>query len=232
MIAGRTVLAVIAARGGSKGLPRKNVLPLGGRPMIAWSVAAAQGSKLIDRTVVSTDDTEIADAARAAGGDVPFLRPAIMATDTVSVYDALFHAVDTIGGSWDYIVLLQATSPLRSAADIDGCIRACAEGGAPAALTVTSAPKPPEWMVRLEPDGRMLPVLAPTERNRRQDFVPAYVPNGAVYVAETDWLRRTRNFMSPDTRAYVMPTERSIDIDTALDLVAASHLAASETKKG
>ncbi|MBF0323935.1 MAG: acylneuraminate cytidylyltransferase family protein [Alphaproteobacteria bacterium] len=231
MINGRSVLAVIAARGGSKGLPRKNVLDVAGRPMIAWSVEAARNSTLIDRAIVSTDDEEIATAARAAGGEVPFLRPPALATDTISVYDALFHASDTIGGHWDYLVLLQATSPLRTAADIDGCIRACSDAQAPAALSVTQSPKPPEWMVRLDGDGRMQPLLAPDDRNRRQDFVPTYIPNGAVYVAELEWLRRTRIFMSAETRAFVMPPERSVDVDTMLDLVAARHLAGAGENK-
>lgn len=122
MIDGRRILAVVLARGGSKGLPGKNLMAVGGRPMIAWSVKAASESRLVDRAIVSTDDPAIADAARAAGGDVPFLRPVEFARDESSVHEAMVDVLDRIGEVFDYVVALQATSPLRIGADIDGAI--------------------------------------------------------------------------------------------------------------
>lgn len=222
-----SILAVIAARGGSKGLPGKNVRLLGGRPMIAWTVAAARGASLLGRVVVSTDDAGIADAARAAGAEVPFLRPADLATDDANVVDAVLHVIDTLGEAPDHVVLLQATSPLRQACDIDGCIRQCLESGAPAACSVTPAPKSPYWMFSLDAGGRVHPVIEREERpgEQRQALPSAYVANGAVYVAETGWLRRERTFWRPGvTLGYVMPPERSVDIDTLLDFRVAEVL--------
>lgn len=229
MIGGKRVLAVIAARGGSKGLPGKNIRLLGGRPLIAWSVEAAKGSALLDRVVVSTDDADIAAAARAAGAEAPFLRPPELATDDANIVDAVLHVVDTLGDTADYVVLLQATSPLRLAADIDSCLRLCVEAGAPAACGVTPAPKSPYWMFRLDAEGRVHPLIerdaSPGEQ--RQALPPAYLANGAVFVARTDWLRQERTFWRPGiTLGYVMPPERSVDIDTVLDFRLAEVLAA------
>lgn len=213
------ILALVCARGGSKGLPGKNVRPLAGRPVIAWSVEAAMGASLVDRVVVSTDDPAIAEAARAAGAEVPFLRPAELASDTAGIYDVIFHALDSLDEQPSHVVLLQATSPLRIAADIDGCIRLCLDQGAPAAATLCEPGKSPYWMFHLGPDGTVRPVIAcDGPGGRRQDLPAAWAPNGAVYVAETAWLRRERNFWKAGvTLGYVMPPERSVDIDSLLD---------------
>lgn len=228
MIGGRRILAVIAARGGSKGVPRKNVMPLAGRPLINWTIQAAQGAILLDRTIVSTDDAEIADTAREAGAEVPFLRPEILAGDNANVVDALLHAIDTLQENPDYVVLLQATSPLRLSQDIDCCIRLCHEHNAPAACGVTLAAKSPYWMFHLDHDHRVNLVVPRnmTSGEQRQTLPDAYVANGAVYVARTEWLRCERTFWVPGlTLGYVMPPERSVDIDTYLDFKLAEVLA-------
>jgi N-acylneuraminate cytidylyltransferase len=231
MIGNRTVLAVITARGGSKGLPGKNVAALGGKPLVAWSVAAGRKSRYVDRLILSTDDPAIAAAARKAGGQVPFRRPARLATDRASVYDVLVHALDALGEAYDYVVLLQATSPFRTAGDIDACIRLCHARGAPAAISVCAAAKPPHWMYALDRKGRLRPILESSRAlDRRQALPRAYHPNGAVYVARTAWLRKHRNFVGPETRAYVMPAERSVDIDTRLDLLFARALVAETSQ--
>src|SRR5262245_4221554 len=228
MIDGRRVLGVIAARGGSKGLPRKNILPLGGKPLIAWSIEAAARSKALDRAVVSTDDVEIAEAAKRAGGDVPFLRPPELATDTASIIDAVLHAVDATGDDYSDVVLLQATSPLRTSADIDDAIALYRKAGASSCVAVTQVQKGPWWMYRMDDRGRIQPLLgAHGSANRRQDQPSAYLPNGAVYVAAIEWLRHARTFYCEDTVAFVMPPERSCDIDTALDLKLAELLIAA-----
>jgi len=227
------VLAVICARGGSKGLPRKNVLDLNGMPVIAWSVEAAHQARLVERTVLSTDDAEIIAAAKAADCDVPFVRPPELATDTASIYDALFHALDQLGGNFDHVVLLQATSPLRTGSDIDACIELCAATKAPAVVSVTKAAKPPHWMYTVTTDGTLAPAMPKAEEiDRRQEAPDFVVPNGAVYVADIAWLRARRNFISPETRAYLMPPERSIDIDAYLDLVTARAVQAEMQKGG
>lgn len=222
MITGRRTLGVITARGGSKGLPGKNVMPAAGRPLIAWTVDAALASRSIDRLVLSTDDGAIAAAARRHGCDVPFMRPAALATDSATSIDVILHALEEVPG-FDVVVLLQPTSPLRTAADIDA---ACdlVGAGAPAAVSVAPVEQSPYWMYRLD-DGRALtPVLPlPAGVSRRQDLPPVYALNGAVYVADVAWLRRTRTFVTAETVAHVMPIERSIDIDTAADFDALLH---------
>lgn len=230
MIANRSVLAVITARGGSKGLPRKNVADLGGRPLVAWSVAAGKGSRYVDRLILSSDDPQIIRAARAAGGEVPFRRPARLATDTISIYPVLFHALDALKVPYDYIVLLQATSPLRLADDIDACIRLCHRAGAPV-VSVSPTAKSPQWMFALDSRKRLRRMSeARRVADRRQELAPAYIPNGAVYVARTGWLRKNGNFVGPETRGYVMPPERSVDIDTHLDLLLARALVAETSQ--
>jgi CMP-N,N'-diacetyllegionaminic acid synthase len=215
MIKGDRVLAVIAARGGSKGLPRKNLRELGGKPLIAWSIEAARHSQYVDRAIVSTDDAEIAEVARHWAGDVPFLRPAELATDEAPIISSLLHAADSLAERYRYVVLLQATSPFRLGSDIDAALELCCKQGAPACVSVTPVPKA-RWMQEINATGYLVP-LFPNEGTRRQELQQAYQPNGAVYIAELDWLRRKNAFYTPDTLAYVMPPERSLDIDTILD---------------
>lgn len=220
MIDGRKVLAVITARGGSKGLPGKNVADVAGKPMVAWSAIAARQSAHVDRIILSSDDDRIMAAARAVGCDIPFRRPAHLATDTSPVAETLIHALDTIDEAFDYLVLLQATSPLRVAADIDACLQLCHRHDAPA-VTVTET-KPPQWMFHLAADATLRPVVAADgPPGRRQDLPPTYMLNGAVYAAPVAQYRQTRDFIVAETRAHVMPRERSVDIDTMTDLLLA-----------
>jgi CMP-N-acetylneuraminic acid synthetase len=230
MIGDRKVSAVICARGGSKGLPGKNIRPLCGRPMIAWSIEAARQSAFLDRILVSTDDPAIAQAARDAGIDVPFLRPAELATDDANLIDAILHALDTSGDTPHYVVLLQATSPLRTGADIDGCLRLCHEKVAHAAASVCEADKSPYWMFHLNEDGSVRPVIPREEVGfLRQALPTVWTANGAVYVAEVDWLRREGTFWRPGiTLGYPMPRDRSVDIDSLLDFHLAELLLEAE----
>jgi N-acylneuraminate cytidylyltransferase len=224
----RRVLGVIAARGGSKGLPRKNVLSLGGKQLVAWSVAAARQAQRLDRVIISTDDQEIAEAAKAAGCDVPFLRPADLAGDEIGIDAALIHALETLGGTWDAVVLLQATSPFRQAQDIDACVDKLFASEAPGVVSMTKSAKPPHWMYRLGDADLLVPLFPDlTSANRRQDLPPAYVPNGAVYAMRLPQFAATRRFYEPGTLAHVMPPERSVDIDTPLDFAYAQALLAS-----
>jgi N-acylneuraminate cytidylyltransferase len=217
---GKRVLAVITARGGSKGLPRKNVLPAGGRPLIAWTIGAALESEAIGQVVLSSDDDEIIETAKAWGCEVPFRRPAELASDTATSMDVLMHALDQLPG-YDYVVLLQPTSPLRTAADIDAALALLESRGAPSCVSVCEAEQSPYWMFRLA-DGDALAALLPGEAgaSRRQDLPPVYVLNGAIYIARIDWLRRTKSFLGDGCIAYRMPAERSVDIDTAADFEA------------
>ena len=220
MLDDKSVLAVIAARGGSKGLPGKNLADAGGKPLIAWSIESAKQSQYIDRLILSSDDADIIDVAKSWGCDAPFVRPKELAGDTAKIEDALTHALDTLEDQYDYLVLLQATSPLRAAEDIDSSLEICRDSGAPACVSVTLPAKSPYWMYRVADDGGMEPLLDDDARqSRRQDLPAIYGLNGAVYVAQVPWFREFRGFVGPETRAYVMPPERSVDVDERHDLL-------------
>lgn len=217
MIQGQSVLGLIPARGGSKGIPRKNVRPVAGKPLIAWTVEAALGSRVIDRVVLTTDNDEIAEVAASFGCEVPFRRPAELASDETDTLDAVLHALDNLDKSYDWLVLLQPTSPLRLSADIDSAVEACLAAGAASCVSVTDVEKPPAWMYTLR-DNRLQPLLDSNVAARRQVAPKAFALNGAVYVIRVDHLRRIRSFVDADTVAYIMPRERSIDVDVELDL--------------
>lgn len=218
MIEGKTVLAIIPARGGSKGVPRKNIREVAGKPLIAWSIEEAKKSTYIDRLVLSSDDKEIIEVAKSWGCEVPFVRPAELAQDDTPGIDPVLHALNELPG-YDIVVLLQTTSPLRSAADIDGCIAHCVANRANACVSVTAAEQSPYWMVTLDTQGAMQPLLPRDDvYTRRQDLPPVYILNGAVYVANCAWLRGHKTFLTDETLGYVMPQERSLDIDTERDL--------------
>jgi CMP-N,N'-diacetyllegionaminic acid synthase len=218
MIGGATVLALIPARGGSKGVPGKNIRPVGGRPLIAWSIAAAKASRYVDRTVLSSDDQGIIDAARSFGCDAPFTRPAELATDEADSMSVVRHAMTVLPERYDYLVLLQPTSPMRLAQDIDRAIERCVNSGAPACVSVCEPDKSPYWMFRAGKGDVLEPLLAAEIPDRRQQAPAVLALNGAVYVARTDHLAGGGAFLAPGTIGYVMPTERSFDIDTELDL--------------
>ena len=231
MIDGLQVLAVIIARGGSKGLPGKNLRPLAGKPLLAWTIAAAHGAALVDRTILSSDDQAIIDEARRWNCEVPFVRPAHLATAEATAEDVLAHALESFDEPCDHAVLLQATSPLRRPDDIDGAIRRCHDAGAPSCVTVTKAAKPPQWMVHLDADGHMHRILENDRpSNRRQEAPDAFVPNGAVYVIRTAEFLKSRTIYGPDAVAHVMPPERSVDVDTQLDLLLAEACLRQESQ--
>ncbi len=219
MIEGRKVLAVITARGGSKGLPGKNLADAGGKPLIAWSIEAARGSRFIDRTVLSSEDAEIIAVAEQWGCEAPFVRPSELAADESPIEGVLIHALDQTKESYDYVVLLQPTSPLRRAADIDGAIETCHASGAPACISVSAPPKSPYWMFTLDATGRMRRLIeASGPTHRRQDLPPVFAANGAVYVMAVPAFRASGEIFSPDAVAYVMAPDRSLDVDSAMDL--------------
>lgn len=211
------VLALITARGGSKGLPRKNVLLAGGRPLVAWTVQAALKAEAVDRVILSSEDDEIIAVASAAGCEVPFRRPPELANDQASSMDVVIHALSELPG-YDYVVLLQPTSPLRTSCDIDAAFRSMLDNDAPACVSVTEVEQSPYWMYTLSGDDRLYSVLESQPNfSRRQDLPPVYVLNGAIYIAKIDWLLQTRSFLSPETVAYKMPKDRSLDIDDETD---------------
>jgi len=221
------VLALITARGGSKGIPGKNLAPLAGKPLIAWTIDGARGASSLSRIVVSTDDDAIAAACRSLGAEVPFRRPPELAGDASSHISVVEHALGWLEAQerflQDYVVLLQPTSPLRTSADIDAAVSLALRTGADAVVGVCKAEDHPYLVKRVDENGGLVDyVTPPLAYARRQDFPPAWVLNGAVYVNRRESLLRTRSFVPPGARPYVMPRERSIDIDTPADLAAAA----------
>lgn len=218
MIGKGKVLAVITARGGSKGVPNKNIREVAGRPLLEWTVRAALGAPSLDRVILSSDDARIIAVAKNAGCDVPFVRPASLATDEATTLDALLHAVEEVPG-YEYLVTLQPTSPLRTAEDIEGCIAACVAKDAASACSVVEVAKNPYWMFTLGEDQRMRRLLDQNPMpTRRQDLPDVYMPNGAVYVNRIDSLKDGGTLITQETVGYVMSAERSLDIDSEFDL--------------
>ena len=217
----QNVLAIIAARGGSKGLPRKNVLSLGGSPLITWTINAALKANCISRVMVSTDDKEIADAAISAGAEVPFIRPARLASDTATSVDVVNHTLDNVTG-YDNAVLLQPTSPFRTASDIDagyslwqtapgssGCVSVCETVDSP-------------WLMYSRSERGTLTSLMPTpaKGTRRQNLPRAVILNGAFYFFNIERFRKEKSLIFNDSLGFEMPINRSQDIDTPEDFAA------------
>jgi len=228
VIDSKSVLAIIPARGGSKGVPRKNIRDLAGKPLIAWTIEAAQKSQYIDRLVLSSDDEEIMQVARTYGCEVPFARPAELARDETPGIDPILHALTALPG-YDYVVLLQPTSPLRSTEDIDGCLARCERSNAPACVSVTEPTHHPQWMYTMDDSETLLPI-SEQRSVRRQDLPQVYSLNGAVYVARAEWLNESHSFLGEGTLGYVMSAHRSVDIDTEQDLAIAACLLQQKEK--
>lgn len=215
------VLALVAARGGSKRLPGKNLRPLGGKPLITWSIEAAKKIPAICDILVSTDDKAIARVARNAGAYVPWLRPAELATDTASSVDVCLHALEWYEGEKgkvDGLLLLQPTSPFRSRATIQWGIELFQKHDRRPVVAVSSAASHPLWCLRIEGE-TMRPFLDGGGLHlRSQDLPPAYVVNGAFYLIAPGDLRKRKSFYGDDMLPLVMEDpEESLDIDTEWD---------------
>lgn len=227
------ILGVIPARGGSKGLPGKNIRPLGGLPLIVHTIRAAQGSRRLDDCLVSTDDPQIAEVAREAGARVPFLRPADLATDRIAVWPAVRHAVaqwEANGGARvDVAVLLQPTSPLRASEDIDACLARLADDGADLCVSVVRPHDSPYFnMVEITTEtAPFARACSPLMRDavRRQDAPAVYALNGAVYAVRRAVLEALENqFRIERLAVSEMPRQRSVDIDSLEDLELAAFM--------
>ncbi|WP_312470778.1 acylneuraminate cytidylyltransferase family protein [Neobacillus sp.] len=224
MLNNKTVLAIIPARGGSKGIPRKNIRDLAGKPLIAWTIGEGKKSKYIDRIILSSEDSEIIEVAKAYGAEVPFIRPRHLAEDQTPGIDPVIHALKELP-NYDFVVLLQPTSPMRQVEDIDGCIEKMFETGAPACVSVTYPEKSPYWMYTIKDNELIEPLIPQNEIvTRRQELPIVYSLNGAVYVARTDRLLETKSFITTQTSAYIMPNSRSYDIDTEDDFLLCEFL--------
>lgn len=216
MIEGKRVLAVIPARGGSKGILRKNIRPVGGKPLLAYTVGAGRQSRYIDLLIVSTEDAEIASVSTELGVAV-LPRPVDLAQDETPGVMPVLHAVASYP-EYDYVVLLQPTSPLRETEDIDGALELCERMGVPACVSVCEAQENPFSFFKVGEHNTLSRFISGEAPKRRQDLPKLYLINGAVYVADSSWLRQTRSLVTDETVAYMMPYDRSLDIDTEDDL--------------
>lgn len=227
MIEGKRVLALVPARRGSKGLPMKNVRPLHGSPLLAWPIKAAAGSSYVDRIVVSTDDADFAALARAAGADAPFLRPLELASDTSPSIEFILHALDTLetdGDRYDYLVLLEPTSPLTEAADIDAALQLLLDHRQKADSIVgvsAMVSTHPAFAVRVDATGLMAPYAGGrfSQMPRRQDIEPLFCLDGSLYASTVEALRRERGFCHERTLPYVMPRYKSFEVDDLVDFI-------------
>ena len=226
-----SLLALIPARGGSKGILGKNTKLLSGKPLIAWTIDAAKQAQCIDRIIVSTDDPKIKEVAEQCGVEVPFLRDAKFATDESPSIDFVLDVVQKLPG-FDWLLLLQPTSPLRTSSDIDDIFKFCQDHKASSAVSVCESREHPYWTYQKNESFFLYPFISDRpEITRRQNLPKAYYVNGALYLAKVDWLFEHRCFIAPDTLGFTMPLERSSDIDTIQDWNWAEYLIKCKNEK-
>jgi CMP-N,N'-diacetyllegionaminic acid synthase len=227
VIDGNRVLALVPARRGSKGLPLKNIRPLAGKPLLAWPIQAARASRYVDRVILSTEDPEFAQIGMAAGADVPFLRPAELASDTAPSIDFMLHALQRLaeaGEVYDYLVLLEPTSPLTEGADIDAALETlhARRDQADSILGVTEMMAThPAYAVRIPPQGLIAPYSADSFAHlpRRQDLEPLYYLEGSLYISNVQALQRNRSFCHDRTLPFVTPHWKSFEVDSLVDFI-------------
>lgn len=235
MICNKKILGLIPARGGSKRLPQKNLLNLAGKPLIAWTIEAALKSKFIDHVVVSSEDKRLLKIAKRYGADVPFRRPVELSKDKSLSIDVAIHAINffgNLGFLYDYIVLLQPTSPLRQSVHIDNAFELLKSKEADAIISVCQVEHPISWSNVLPDDLSLQGFLShDSENGRSQDCQINYRLNGAIYICKISELLKSRNFfLSSNIYAYIMDISASIDIDNQLDFDFASFLMKKNNK--
>ncbi len=225
-----SVVALICARGGSKGVPGKNIRPLCGRPLIAWAIAHALAVPRVQRVIVSTDSPGIADVARASGAEVPFTRPAELARDDSPEWlvwrHALMYLNESTGSYPDTLLVVPATAPLRLPADLSRCLAEYDKGDADSVITVTAAHRSPYFnMVQLDGDGVATLVIPPRGPIvRRQDAPAVYDMTTVGYVAAPQFVMTRKGILDGRARCVHVPAERALDIDTPLDFAIAEFL--------
>lgn len=228
MYNGKVVLCIIPARGGSKGLPGKNIKELLGKPLIAYSIEQARHSKYIDRVIVSTDSKAIADISKQYSAEAPFMRPKEYAEDDSSIFDVLLHAMDWLEKKenyfFDVLVLLHVTAPLRNSEDIDNCIELLVKKDADNVFSVTPANRNPYFnMVEVSKDEKVR-LIKKGDFTTRQSAPEVFDMNASIYVWWKDILKEKRATLLENSHIYIMPKERSVDIDDAIDFKIAEVL--------
>lgn len=225
MIEKNKIVALIPARGGSKGIKNKNIIDLCGKPLISYTIQAALESKYIDKVIVSTDSQEIADVAIKYGAEVPFLRPGELASDTSKTIDAVMHAVGELEKrkeEYDILILLQATQPLRTADDIDSAIELFIKNKGQSLVSVSPVEDNPILIRTIDNLGRMNSILPMKSTCRRQNMPLYYRVNGCIYINLISELDLNTSF-NDNKIPYIMPKERSVDIDEIKDLLIAQY---------
>ncbi|MCO5113694.1 MAG: acylneuraminate cytidylyltransferase family protein [Bdellovibrionaceae bacterium] len=224
MYKNKTILALITARGQSKGIPRKNIKQLGKHPLIAWTIEAAKKSKYLDDIVLSTDDNEIAAIAEQYGCKVPFIRPNHLALDTSTSMDVILHALEEVNKQYDYLLLLQPTSPFRSYQDINGIIETTIDQNALMSVSVIKQRKPPQYSFMIC-DNKLKQIIPSTTQLRRQDFPLTYEHNGSLYLSDTSFLKKEKNYLNNKIIPFIMEgLGASVDLDTMDDWLYAEFL--------
>lgn len=228
MYKGKKIIALIPARGGSKGLAKKNIKQLSGKPLIAWTIEQAIKSQYIDRVVVSTESKDIANIAKKYGAVVPFLRPKRFATDKAKSTEVVLHAINWFKKNKEYfdlLILLQPTSPLRQYYDVDKAVELLFTKKAQSVVSVCEVGHHPYWSNTLPKDGCMKNFIKKETVNKNRQTLPVfYRLNGAIYLAYCDYFLKNKSFFGAKTYAYKMPQERSIDIDIELNFQFAEYL--------
>lgn len=224
MISEKTVLALVPARAGSKGLPGKNIRPFCGKPLLQWSVEHGLSSKYVDKVVVSTDSEEFAEIARKGGAHVPFLRPKSLATDVASSIDVILHGINYLerhGEEFNILVLLEPTSPLRRPDDIDRALErllSVPEAESVVSVSLTEAHHP-AFLMKKRKEGFIVPYLPDFSVVRRQDITPLFFLDGTVYISWTEALKRRRSFYHDRTLGYEVPKYQSFEVDDMDDFI-------------
>lgn len=219
------ILAVILARGGSKGVPRKNIRPINGHPLIAYTIAEARRCPMINRLIVSSDDDEIRTVAVMYGAEAPFARPAALANDTATSVDGDRHALEWAerdeGRAYDIVIGLPCTNPLRDAGDITAALEKMIATGADSVIGVSRLDDHHPIRIKKIEDDRIRDFCLPEiPETRRQDLKPdAYIRNGSIYAAKRDLILRGIRYGTAESRPHIMPLERSVNVDSELDLM-------------
>ena len=222
------MVAIIPARGDSKRLPKKNTKLLCGKPLIAYSIEAAKESKHIERIIVSTDSKDIADVAIAYGAEIPFMRPNELATDGATSADVFCYTIDRLNkesnATINEFIVLQPTSPLRTAFDIDTAIDIYYKKNADSVISITETSFLQEWVVTITPNGSLKNYLPGDKEAPRLQHQKIYIPNGSIYVLQFNILKKNGSYYTNNTYPYIMPAEASVDIDTLADFEYAEFL--------
>jgi CMP-N,N'-diacetyllegionaminic acid synthase len=225
------ILGLTLARGGSKSVPRKNIRPINGIPLIAYTIGEALRSRFLTRFIVSTDDAEIQEVAIRYGAEAPFLRPAEFSTDAASSVSAMQHAVAWAekqeGVRYDYVIEMMCTNPMKTVEDIDACIEKLVNSGADSVIAVHRLEDHHPIRIKKIVDDHIVDFCLPeTPETRRQDLKPnAYIRSGSIYALKRDHLMVDgRRYGSVESRPYILPEERAVNVDTELDFLIAEHL--------